>query len=118
MLAIRPSLKKTVSFSLPFESTMASPQNSVGSVRVGDRDLYGSSEEHARLKKWLNNNHLPQSLTLTLKPLGVRNVEDMAMLMEEVPEQFEELEIPKLDRIKLKRAVNNFREEKEWMELH
>ena len=53
---------------------------------------------------------LPQSLAETLRPIGVRNVDDLAMLDEECPEQLDplEMEITRLDKLRLNKAIKTY----------
>ena len=70
------------------------------------RTMYGGSDEELETRRWLNDNELPQSLLTSVRPLGARNVKDIALLVKEYPELLNDIGLTPLDTLKLKKAVN------------
>ena len=64
---------------------------------------YGKREDEKQMRGWLDMHLLPQSTGDFLLQQGARCISDVFMLIEECPEILEEL--PKLDRLKLRKAV-------------
>jgi hypothetical protein len=67
--------------------------------------LYGGPEEEQRMRQWLNDHLLPQSVADKLSELGARTVADVVMLVREFPGEVEKCSFPFLDRQKLENAV-------------
>jgi hypothetical protein len=68
---------------------------------------YGTKDEEYRLRKWLDDNLLPQSMTEGLAVLGARSIEDVRMLVQELPEALSEFSL--LDQMKVKKATTRYR---------
>jgi len=64
--------------------------------------LYGEPEGERQLRRWLNDHRLPQSVGDTLVEVGARDVEDVAMIMDQCKESLQDLK--PLDLHKLKKA--------------
>jgi len=65
--------------------------------------LYGESDEERKLRRWLNDHRLPQSVGDKLVEVGARDVKDVAMIMDQCKEYLQGLK--RLDLIKLKKAL-------------
>lgn len=70
--------------------------------------LYGRTDSEIELRRWLNDHRLPQSTGDFLAEMGVRDIDDVCLFLDECdPEDLRD--IPRLDLIKLKRAVKSYR---------
>jgi hypothetical protein len=65
--------------------------------------LYGNKKDEVCMRRWLNDNQLPQTVGDQLVACGARNIEDVVSLVKAWPAQLSGTAI--LDDIKLKRAV-------------
>ena len=91
-----------------------SPPNDIPTVSnetepAAVQPVYGSLENQTRMKKWLDENRLPQSLGNELMDLGARDIEDVAELVETHDDIMARMK--PLDRAKLKKAVKSYRSE-------
>jgi hypothetical protein len=64
---------------------------------------YGTVDDEVRMRQWLDAHLLPQSMADALLALGARTVNDIVMLVQDVPETLTSFAV--LDRVKLTRAV-------------
>ena len=62
--------------------------------------------DERRLRQWLDENRLPQSLMKELNRLGARNVDDVLMLARS--DHVGEMNLKPLDLIKLRGAVKQY----------
>ena len=63
------------------------------------------AESFGALRTWLERNHLPGTMAGDLEGLGIRSIEDLVLTMNECEDILDDLQLPKLDKHKLKRAV-------------
>jgi hypothetical protein len=64
---------------------------------------YGKVDDEVRMRQWLDAHLLPQSMADALLALGARTVNDIVMLVQDLPETLTSFAV--LDRVKLTRAV-------------
>ena len=69
--------------------------------------LYGTGDNEKEMRRWLNDNRLPQSVGDLMVDLGAREIGDIPLIMSEFESDLQVLK--PLDAIKLKKAVNSFR---------
>ena len=67
---------------------------------------YGDSDHRRDFRDWFSENRLPQSLHDMLEEIGVRDVEDLAMVLKDCPELLEDFDLAPLDLMKLRKAVD------------
>ncbi len=65
--------------------------------------LYGEADDERNLRRWLNDHRLPQSVGDKLVEVGARDIEDVALIMDQGKEYLKD--IKPLDLIKLKKAL-------------
>jgi hypothetical protein len=70
---------------------------------VGMDITYGTADDQVRMRQWLDAHLLPQSMADALLDLGARTINDIVMLVQDVPETLASFAV--LDRVKLTRAV-------------
>jgi len=67
--------------------------------------LYGSQQQEQAMRKWLDDNRLPQIVADEFLDLGIRNIQEVVELVKFSSELLDDMNIKKFDRIKLQRAV-------------
>lgn len=85
------------------ERTSSGDESNRGMMEV--ETSYGKPEDERDMRTWLDNHHLPQSTANILFEQGARCVEDVFSLVQEYPELLDDIPIPPLDRMKIKKAV-------------
>ncbi len=104
------STAATVSLPPPSHSCSSGNDSNNNQIRgynnIQNQNTYGSSQEEATMRRWLNDNCLPQLVGDILLTVGARNIEDVALLVEAQPDLLRK-ELAVLDFLKLQRAVSS-----------
>lgn len=80
--------------------SFTSPQDCANDAFI---EKYGTQDKENQMRKWLDDRALPQSVADKMLEVGVRCIEDIAMVFRECPDLFSDF--APLDRIKLKKAI-------------
>lgn len=86
-------------------------QDAASGANKSTTPLYGNANDETCMRRWLDEHNLPQSVgDFLLDDIGARRIDDVVMVVEECESAELLARLKPLDRIKLKKAVEAYKQ--------